>query len=129
LHICDNSGFLCVISTCTTHCAMAQNYHRIFLFFFVIFSKSTHTNELYDKSVMLFQTEGGHVTSINLKKKEKRCSMEIGIATTTLYKGLHIALSNQIISLHSYSLTGIYIFYITFLMYNILYLQSIKCSQ
>jgi len=75
-----------------------------FIYFFVIFSKSTHTNELYDESVMLFQTEGGHVTSINLKKKkEKRCSMEIGIATTTLYKGLHIALSNQILSLHSFT--------------------------
>lgn len=66
LHICDNSGSLCVITTCTTHCAMAPIYHRNFCS--DLFSKSTHTNELSARSVMLIQTEGGHVRSINHKR-------------------------------------------------------------
>lgn len=90
-----------------------------------IFKKHTHKWAFWQKCHALANMRDPSISK-KLLHGNRNCH------NIDLYKGLLITLSNRIVSLHSFTVTVIWYIYKfcnTFLMYNILYLQSMKCSQ
>lgn len=126
LHICDNSGSLSVMSTCTTHCAMSPIYHR-FCGVLSYFQKAHTQMSILTKVSCSFKLKED-MWDPSISKKmlhgNRNCH------NIDLYKGLHITLSNRIVSLHSFTvILYIYIFqYFAIHFWCIIFYTYSQCS-